>query len=293
MRFRAATIQDDKRAWFRPRWVGSPPGHGQGCVAVDIFSLIGAVLGIFAIFGGAAMEGIHMSAILIPTAAIIVFGGTIGAVFLQSSTEELKAAKELIPKVFKPTVSDGPALVEEILELSKLARRDGMLALEGKLPEIKNTFLVQALGLLIDGLTSHDLRSRLELAAGKIEEKYQNGARVWEAGGGYAPTVGILGAVLGLIHVMQSLDDPSKLGPGIAVAFVATVYGVGAANLLCLPFAGKLKARARAEMAQAEMIIEGVVGMSDGQPTSALKQALDIMLGEEGHGGGKKEAEAA
>ncbi len=283
----------DKGDGFRPWWLGI---RGTFCdwemTRLDLFSLIGIVLGAFAVFGGAAMEGIHMTAILIPTAAIIVFGGTLGAVFLQSSTEELKAAKSLIGKIFKPTVGDGPALVEEIVELSKVARRDGMLALEGKLPEVKNRFLVQALGMLIDGAASDELRDRLELAASKIEERYQSAARVFEAGGGYAPTIGILGAVLGLIHVMQSLDDPSKLGPGIAVAFVATIYGVGCANLVCLPFAGKLKARARAEVALAEMITEGVVAMSDGQPASSLKMKLEIMLGDE-KDNGKKGAEAA
>lgn len=248
---------------------------------MDIFSIVGVLLGLFAVFGGALMEGIHLTSILIPTAAIIVFGGTFGAIFLQSSSEELSAAKSMLGSVFKPPKGDVPGLIQEILELSRIARRDGMLALETKLAELKNPFLVQAIGLLIDGVAANELRSRLEMAMDKKEEKYSNAARVYEAGGGYAPTVGILGAVLGLIHVMGNLDDPSKLGPGIAVAFVATVYGVGAANLVCLPIAGKLKARGRSEMAVAAVIVEGVVGMADGQPTSALETTLGMMSGEE------------
>lgn len=257
---------------------------------VDIFSVLGILMGMAAVFGGAIMEGIHLTSILIPTAAIIVFGGTAGAVFLQSSTEELKAARTQLGQIFKPAVGDAKGLVQEILELSKVARRDGMLALEAKLHDIQNPFLVQAIGLLIDGVAAAELRSRLEIAMTKGEEKFHNAARVFEAGGGYAPTVGIMGAVLGLIHVMGNLDDPSKLGPGIAVAFVATIYGVGIANLVCLPFAGKLKARGRAEIAVAEIVVEGVVGMADGQPTSALEQTLTLMLGEEEEAGGAAEA---
>ncbi|MBI4880500.1 MAG: flagellar motor protein [Planctomycetes bacterium] len=248
---------------------------------MDIFSLIGVILGVLAVFGGAVLEGIHIGAILIPTAAIIVFGGTIGAVCLQSSAEEMKAVKAMLPRVFKPAQADAGGLVKDILELSKIARRDGMLALETKLQEIKNPFLVQALGLLIDGVASAELRSRLETAMAKGEEKYADAARVFEGAGGYSPTVGILGAVLGLIHVMGNLDDPSKLGSGIATASVATIYGVGLANLVCLPLAGKLKSRARAETARAEVVVEGVVGMADGQPTSALEQTLKILLGRE------------
>lgn len=256
---------------------------------MDKFSLIGAVLGLFAIFGGALMEGIHLTAVLIPTAAIIVFGGTAGAVLLQSSSEELSYAMGMVGQVFKEKHVDFEALLAEIIDLSKVARRDGMLALETKLSTIDNPFLVKALGLLIDGVASKELRERLEIAMEKEEEKYADAARVWEAAGGYSPTVGILGAVLGLIHVMGSLDDPSKLGPGIAVAFVATIYGVALANLVALPFAGKLKARARANNASYAVIVEGVAGIADGQPTSSLESTLRLMIGD--HGGGKHEAE--
>jgi chemotaxis protein MotA len=258
---------------------------------VDKLSVIGTVLGIFAVFGGAMLEGIPLAAILIPTAAIIVFGGTAGAVLLQSSAEEVHLAKSMVGKVFKEDVIDSEGMMKEILDLSKIARRDGMLALETKLATIKDPFLTKALGLLIDGVASKDLRERLEIAIEKEEEKYGDAARVYEACGGYAPTVGILGAVLGLIHVMKSLDDPSKLGPGIAVAFVATIYGVGLANLVALPIAGKLKARARAGKALSTMILEGVAGIADGQPTSALESTLKIMLGDHGGGEGKHDAE--
>lgn len=249
---------------------------------MDILSLLGILFGLFAIFGGAALEGLHMGSIMVPTAAMIVFGGTLGAVLLQSSAEEVKAAKQMLPLVFKEVKRDLRGLVDDILRLSKIARRDGMLALEAKLQEVRDPYLLKALGLLVDGVSSAELRSRLEIAVAKEEEKYQNAARVFEAGGGYAPTIGILGAVLGLIHVMQSLDDPSKLGGGIAVAFVATIYGVGLANLIMLPLAGKLKARARSEAAAAEVVLEGVVGMADGQPTSALEQTLNLMVGDDG-----------
>jgi chemotaxis protein MotA len=260
---------------------------------VDKYSLIGVLLGVFAVFGGAVLEGIPISAVIIPTAALIVFGGTIGAVFLQASAHEVKCAKQMFGKVFKEPVVDVEALVREILDLSKIARRDGMLALETKLATIQDPFLVKALGLLIDGVASKELRERLEIAMEKEEEKYSDAARVFEAAGGYAPTIGILGAVLGLIHVMKSLDDPSKLGPGIAVAFVATIYGVGLANLVALPAAGKLKSRGRAATANSSLILEGVAGIADGQPTSALEQTLRLMAGDHGGGGKDPQKKAA
>lgn len=262
---------------------------------LDILSLIGLGLGLFAVFGGAVMEGIHMSSILIPTAAIIVFGGTIGAILLQSSSQEMRNWKKLLPLAFKAPKVDGLGIVAEIVELSKIARRDGMLALDEKMKDLENPFLIKGIALLIDGVAANEIRNRLEMAIGKNDEKYQDAARVWEAGGGFAPTVGILGAVLGLIHVMGSLDDPSKLGPGIAVAFVATVYGVGSANLICLPIAGKMKARMRADAAAAELVLEGVVAMAEGQPTSAIEQTLQMMLGDEAEAApaGEEKAEAA
>jgi len=261
---------------------------------VDILSIIGIALGMFAVFGGALLEGIHLSAIMIPTAALIVFGGTIGAVLLQSSSEEVACLKKTLPEIFKPIKVDGPGVAAEIVELSKIARRDGMLALDEKVKGLDNKFLAKGIALLIDGVAANEIRNRLEMVLAKKEEEYQGGARVWEAGGGYAPTVGILGAVLGLIHVMGNLDDPSKLGPGIAVAFVATVYGVGSANLICLPFAGKLKARMRAGAAAGEIVLEGVCAMAEGQPTSAIEQTLEMMLGDEaGDGEAKADAEAA
>ncbi len=247
---------------------------------MDILSLIGAVLGVLALLGGAMMEGLPLESIMVPTAAAIVFGGTIGAVLLSSSSEEVAAAKGLIGQVFKAPHHDLGGLAKEILELSRVARRDGMLVLEARLPQLKHPLLQKGIGFLIDGVTAAEVRSRLELAVEKDGERFHNAARVFEACGGYSPTVGILGAVLGLIHVMHSLDDPSKLGPGIAVAFVATVYGVGFANLICLPLASKLKARMRGEEAVGALVIEGVAGMADGQPTSALEQALSVLVGE-------------
>ncbi len=247
---------------------------------MDILSLVGAILGIMALLGGAALEGLPIESIMVPTAAAIVFGGTIGAVLLSSSSHEVAAAKALTGQVFKAPHHDLQGLAKEILELSRVARRDGMLVLEQRLPELKHPLLRRGIGFLIDGVTAAEVRSRLELASEKDGERYHDAARVYEAAGGYAPTVGILGAVLGLIHVMHSLDDPSKLGGGIAVAFVATVYGVGFANLICLPLAAKLKARMRTEESVAAVVIEGVAGMADGQPTSALEQALNVLIGE-------------
>lgn len=248
---------------------------------MDLLSFLGLVLGLGAVIVGNILEGSHLSAITQPTAALIVFGGTAGAVLLASTGDDLRAVMRMVPRAFFGGKHDLRTLLREILDLSKITRREGVLALEPKLAAMRNPFLARGVRQVIDGTGAPELRSILEMNMTKEEERDGAAAKLFETAGGFSPTVGILGAVLGLIHVMQSLNDPSKLGEGIAVAFVATVYGVGFANLIALPLAEKIKKRVHEEVAMREVILEGLVGIAAGHPTSLLSQNLGILIGEE------------
>src|SRR5512136_1187009 len=220
---------------------------------------IGVVVGLILL--GQTLEGGHVGSILQATAALIVFGGTIGATMVAFPTKDFVRGLKMAKLAFGNPKHDLGALTARIVEFASVARRDGVLALEGRLPEIEDPFLRRALQFAVDGVDGEVTRDSLETA---IEAEFQEnavGAKVWESMGGYAPTVGILGAVLGLIHVMENLSDPSKLGGGIATAFVATVYGVGAANLFFLPFANKIKRKLGLEKERKTLIAEGVLSI--------------------------------
>jgi chemotaxis protein MotA len=167
----------------------------------------------------------------------------------------------------------------QIVELATVARRDGVLALEGKLAEVKDPFLKRSLGFLVDGVEASVARNALETEIEVEAEEQTAAAKLWEQFGGFAPTVGVLGAVLGLIHVMENLNDPGKLGPGIAVAFVATVYGVGSANLIALPLANKLKRKVALEKERKVLIAEGVLSIQEGLNPRILEEKLKAFAG--------------
>jgi chemotaxis protein MotA len=257
---------------------------------MDITSIGGIILAIVAILGGQALEGGHASSILQATAALIVFGGTIGATMVAFPTKDFVRGMKMISLAFGNVKHDLPALTKRIVELASVARRDGVLALEGQLPGIDDPFLRRALQFAVDGVDADVTRDSLETA---IDAEFQErvvGAKVWETMGGFAPTVGILGAVLGLIHVMENLSDPSKLGGGIATAFVATVYGVGSANLLFLPVATKLKRKLTLEKERKTIITEGVLSIQEGLNPRILEEKLRAFTGEEPSGEGAKKA---
>ena len=213
---------------------------------MDRISPIGIVLGLAAILGGQALEGGHLSSLLQVTAFVIVIGGTLGAVMLQSSPAVFVAGMKLLPWVFRPPPADFRDVLDRVRAVEQHGARGGLLALEPAIDRSADAYTRKGLQLLVDGAEPAVLRASLELEIDTFEDSHRQAAKVWEAAGGYAPTIGILGAVLGLIHVMENLSDPSKLGGGIAVAFVATIYGVGSANLLFLPIANKLKSAGRA-----------------------------------------------
>jgi chemotaxis protein MotA len=245
---------------------------------MDRISPIGILLGLAALLGGQALEGGHLASLLQVTAFVIVIGGTLGAVMLQSSPAVFMSGVRLLPWVFKPPEIDFREMLNRIIQWSNTARRGGLLALESAIDAQSEAYTRKGLQLLVDGAEPAVLRAALELEIDSFEDSHRQAAKVWEAAGGYAPTIGILGAVLGLIHVMENLSDPSKLGAGIAVAFVATIYGVGSANLLFLPIASKLKALVARQARLKEMVIDGLEAIANGENPRNIEMRLEGYL---------------
>ena len=241
---------------------------------MDVISILGLVVGLAAILGGQWLEGGHLSSLVQPTAFVIVMGGTFGAVMLQSPFATFMQGMGMAKWVFAPPVLPQRELIERIMEWSHTARREGLLALEGYLAELNDPFLRKGLQLLVDGAEPDRVREVLEVEIAAREDQMKLAAKVWESAGGYAPTIGILGAVMGLIHVMENLSDPSKLGAGIAVAFVATIYGVGSANLIFLPIAKKLLAHVARLTLMRDMYVDGLIGVASGDNPRIIESRL-------------------
>ena len=241
---------------------------------MDKISVLGLVLGIVAIVGGQVLEGGHVGSLSRPTALLIVLGGTMGAVMLQSPYATFIRGVKMVRWVWYPPVVDHQQLIKQIASWSQVSRREGLLALENVMNQSKDDFARKGLQLLVDGAEPERLREVLEVEINTYEQELKLSARIWEAAGSYSPTIGILGAVLGLIHVMENLSEPSKLGAGIAVAFVATIYGVGLANLVFLPMANKLKAHIARLIVRREMIVDGLVGIANGDNPRIIESRL-------------------
>jgi len=241
---------------------------------MDRLSLIGLFLGLCAIVGGQLLEGGRVGSLLQFTAFLIVIGGTTGAVLLQSTAGNFIGGIRMLKWVVMPPSSNLELLTKTMVNWSNTARRGGLLALETALLSEKDPFVKRALQMLVDGAEPEAIRHTLELEIGANEEKHRAAAKIWESAGGYAPTIGIIGAVMGLIHVMENLTDPSKLGAGIAVAFVATIYGVGSANLFFLPISNKLKHVIAVEANRREMVVEGLVAIAHGENPRIIESKL-------------------
>lgn len=254
-----------------------------------IMNWIGLVMGVAAILLGAAFEGLHINALIQPTAAMIVGGGTLGATILAVTAEEFSGALKAIPKMFfKGGSHNIEPLIKQIVEIATVARREGLLGLEKYVPQIKNPFFAKNLRFLIDGYDATVLKEMMEDRIGHEEKVKVALGKVYETGGGFSPTIGIIGAVLGLIHVMGNLSDSSKLGSGIAVAFVATVYGVGGANLVLIPMGNKLKKIGADEIHEMELVMSGILGIQAGLNPRVIEDRLWNLVGEHGGGHGAK-----
>ncbi len=245
---------------------------------MDILTVIGLILGLAVVVGGQVLEGGSLEAIFQPTAVLIVFGGTFAALFVQYSIGTVIRSVALVGSTFVSPKDNLQELITDITGFARHAHRHGLLSLENKAKHIADPFFNKALQLVVDGSGLEELKSILEIEIDYDDERRLTASRVFESAGGYAPTLGILGAVLGLIQVMENLADPSNLGQGIAVAFVATVYGVASANLFWLPFAGKIRQRARDEAIRKELILEGMLSLASGESPRLIQERLNGFL---------------
>lgn len=245
---------------------------------MDWGSLIGIALALGGILVGQMLEGGGLGSLVQPAAFIIVIVGTIGAVLLQSGWRNFAQGVKMAGLVFVPKDDDYQALISDITSWSVIARREGLLSLERVIKDVNDPFIAHGLRLIVDGVDPNKLREVLDMEIGAYETRQRLAIKIWEAAGGYAPTIGILGAVLGLIHVMENLSDPSRLGSGIAVAFVATIYGVGFANLVFLPISSKLKALVGRDIFKREMLADAFAGIAAGDNPRLIEERMNIYL---------------
>lgn len=241
---------------------------------MDRLSLFGIALGLGALFIGQGLEGGNVGSLLQFPAFLIVVGGTLGAVMLQNPAPTFMRGLRMVRWVWRPPVVEYRQVIEQIVAWSQLARREGLLALEGPATAQRDPFIRKGLQLLVDGAEPDRLREILAVDVGANEDNLRQAARIWESAGGYAPTIGILGAVLGLIQVMENLSDPSRLGAGIATAFVATIYGVGLANLVFLPVGNKLKLHIARRVTYQEIIVDGLICIANGDNPRLIENRL-------------------
>ncbi len=241
---------------------------------MDWRSLIGLVIAVGAIFAAQWSEGGHVGALLQPTGLLVVLAGTFGAVLLQSGPARLWDALRLLRHGFGRPARMEPAFRQLVRQWGAIMRRSGALALESSLRSVKDPFVARGLRLLVDGVTPSRIADILARDTDAFEQQRRQAIRVWETAGGTAPTMGILGAVLGLVQVMEQLSDPGKLGPGIAVAFVATLYGVGFANLVFLPIANRLKEQLASELHERDGVADAIVAIASGEPGHLIEERV-------------------
>ncbi len=267
------------------------PGANPGASKPDWATLAGITLALGGILGGLILEKGSIQDVAQATAAIIVFGGTIGAVLVTNPLPVfLNAVKGFQNVLFEHATPFG-ATIETLLQMATKARKNGIVSLESEADQLADPFLRKALNLAVDGTDLNELRKMMDIDIEVTEQAGEAEAKVWEAAGGYAPTIGIIGAVMGLIQVMKHLDDIKEVGHGIAVAFVATVYGVGSANILFLPAANKMRSRLHRARVMKEMILEGVAGIVEGLNPTLIRMKLEAFRQEPAPPAKKKPAE--
>lgn len=264
---------------------------------MDITTLLGLIIGLAGLIGGYVWDGGHVSALIVPSALLIVFGGTIGAVIVSFPGSQLRGVGAAFRMAFRAPERNPHQLIGEMVDMATTARREGVLALEQRAHEHPNPFLREGLQMVVDGTDPELTREILELEMDALEHTHEGYAKVFEAAGGYAPTMGIIGTVLGLIHVLGSLSDPDSLGPAIAVAFTATLYGVLSANVIYLPIAMKIKIRSKEHISELELMLEGILALQAGENPQLIRKKLTSFIhlqakkgkGEEGADRGEEE----
>ena len=242
---------------------------------MDITTILGIIVGIGGILVGQILEGGNIGQLMQITAAFIVFGGTAGAIIVSFPQEDLINAGKYLKIAFFNKQINPKDVINEVIGYAQKARKEGVIALEKDARNASDIILKMGLESVSDGADPNLVRDMLETKLSQMEEEVKRAAKVWESAGGYSPTIGIIGAVLGLIQVMQNLSDPSKLGAGIAVAFVATVYGVGFANLISIPFSTKIKLKAEQEFLVKTIMIEGILAIQAGESPALIERKLN------------------
>jgi chemotaxis protein MotA len=242
---------------------------------MDRLSVIGAVMALGALLLGSVLKGAGLSALWSPAAFVIVFCGTVAAVLLQTPGSVFKRALKIVRWVFRPPTQDRSALITRLVGWSTVARKQGLLGLEAEVATLEDPFLKKGLQMVVDGVEPESIRQMLEIEMHGQSSRDLAAAKVFEGAGIYSPTLGIIGAVLGLIAVMKNLADPSKLGHGIAAAFTATIYGIGLANLALLPMASKLKGLVNSQTEEREMIVEGLIAIAQGENPRNIEARLN------------------
>lgn len=246
---------------------------------MDIATLIGIILGFSALIIGFILEGGHISALFLLPPAIIVFGGTFGAVIASFPIKEIRKIPQWLKIAFTEQNYDVLENYERLVRFAEKARREGLLSLEQEMDEVEDDFIREGMQLVIDGTDPDITREILESNIAVMEKRHKVGIDVFEAAGGYSPTLGIIGTVMGLVHVLGNLSDPDQLSKSIAGAFLATLYGVCFANLLYLPIATKLKQKDQMEIAAREMVMDGILSIQAGENPSILREKLKTHLG--------------
>jgi chemotaxis protein MotA len=246
---------------------------------MDIASIGGILLALISLILAFIFDGGSLTALMQPTAALIVVGGTIGATLASVSLRQFMAVGKYLKIAFFPKSSAAPLVViEQLVELASVARREGILALEERVETFHDEFLQNGIRLVVDGVDPELVKSMLETELAYVEDRHLAAAKIFDTAGGYAPTMGIIGTVMGLVHVLSSLQNVDALGPEIAVAFTATLYGVGTANIVWLPLGSKLKARNSEEVLMREIMIEGILSIQAGENPNILRQKLKAFL---------------
>ncbi len=245
---------------------------------MDLTTILGLTIGIGALLVSVILEGGHLSGLISVPAFVIIFGGTIGATAIGFTMEELKTVPTLIKIAFKDEKHDLSSLIATLVGFAEKARREGLLALEEDLNAIEDKFLKNGTQWLFAGTDAELVRSIMETELAFIQERHHKGASIFDAAGGYAPTMGIIGTVMGLVHVLGNLTDTESLGPAIATAFLATLYGIFSANILFLPIAGKLKNRSAHQVLVYEVTLEGILSVQAGDNPRIVEEKLEAFL---------------
>jgi chemotaxis protein MotA len=245
---------------------------------MDLATLVGLIFGVVCIVSSFLLEGGKIAGLLSYTAAMVVFGGTIGATCVSFTIEDLKKAPSLFAIAFKDQTYDSAKLIRNIVDFATQARREGVLSLENNLERLDDSFLKMGMQMIIDGIETSVLRDLMENEVYYMEQRHEKGISVFETAGGYAPTMGIVGTVMGLVHVLGNMSTPDALAPAIAVAFIATLYGIGTANLVWLPMAAKLKTRNSEEVLYRSLAVEGLLAIQEKENPNFIKEKLMLFL---------------